>query len=128
MKSREELYQTKEYWLESIQNEIFIQLEDFMQENNLNKAGLAKELGVSRAYITQILNGEFNFSLKKLIELSLAIGKVPNLHFQDMNEFINKKEEQLAQINKNENRSSLSIAMDKRTPYKKINDASKNHK
>jgi biopolymer transport protein ExbD len=45
-----------------------------------------------------------------------------------MNEFINKKEEQLAQINKNENRSSLSIAMDKQTPYKKINDASKNHK
>lgn len=119
MKSREEIYQTKEYWLENIQNEIFIQLEDFMLENKLNKAGLAKKLGVSRAYITQVLNGEFNFSLKKLIDLSLAIGKVPNLHFQDIKKYTIEKEKQLDKISKNEPQSSFSIAMEDQVDYEK---------
>jgi transcriptional regulator with XRE-family HTH domain len=40
-----------------------------MKANNLNQGDVAKKLGVSNAYVSQILNGNFNFTLKKLIEL-----------------------------------------------------------
>ncbi|WKK75901.2 helix-turn-helix transcriptional regulator [Marivirga salinae] len=95
MKKREELYKTTEYWLENIQNDIYRHVQEYMEENNLNKAGLARELGFSRPYITQVLNGEFNFSLKKLIELSLAVGKVPIINFKMLEDFIVSKEDDL---------------------------------
>ena len=47
---------------------------------------LAKEFGVSKGYISQILNGNFNFSLSKLIELVLKIKKVPEIHFKSIDE------------------------------------------
>ena len=92
MKTREELYLTVEYWLENLQNEIFSEVHTYMDENHMNKSQLAEKLGFSRSYVTQILNGEFNFSLKKLIELSLAINKAPSLEFEDLSRFIRKKE------------------------------------
>lgn len=95
MKQREELYRTSEYWLETIQNEIFREVYQYMSDNNLNKAGFAKKMGFSRAYITQVLNGEFNFSLKKLIELSMAINKAPKVDFEDIDKFITEKENEL---------------------------------
>ena len=82
MFSNSELKQTPEYWLETIQNEIFRQVKNYMEENNLNQTQLANKLGVSKGYISQILNGNFNFTLKKLIELSIAIGVVPDLKFK----------------------------------------------
>lgn len=98
MKQRQELYKTSEYWLENIQNEIFRNVYEYMEKNNLNKAALAQELGYSRAYITQVLNGDFNFSIKKLIELSLAIGKAPRVRFQEIDNFIIEKEKELDHI------------------------------
>lgn len=82
MFSNSELKRTPEYWLETIQNEIFRQVKKYMEENKLNQTQLANKLGVSKGYISQILNGNFNFTLKKLIELSIAIGVVPDLKFK----------------------------------------------
>lgn len=95
MKKREGLYRTTEYWLENIQNDVYRHVHEYMEEKNLNKAGLARDLGFSRPYITQVLNGEFNFSLKKLIELSLAIGMAPMIKFKGIEDFISTKENDL---------------------------------
>lgn len=54
---------------------------------------MAKKMGVSNAYISQVLNGNFNFTLRKLIELGLAIGKVPRIEFVDKAEFKSSKKE-----------------------------------
>lgn len=116
MKPRNELYRTKEYWMESIQNDLYFHLATYMKENGLNKADLAKEFGVSRAYITQILNGEFNFSLKKLVELSLAIGMVPRLHFQSIAKYEKEKEAQLVQSQSEE---SMVMVMEETEKYSK---------
>ncbi|EMR00804.1 helix-turn-helix domain-containing protein [Cesiribacter andamanensis] len=83
MISREELYQTPEYWLERIQNDIFRMVHVYMEERGLNQTALARELGVSKGYISQIVNGNFNFSLTKLIELSLALGVAPKVNLQE---------------------------------------------
>jgi len=79
-----ELVQTPEYWLETIQNEIFRQVTAYLKANNLTQTQLAKQLGVSKGYISQIMEGEFNYTLKKLIEISLAIGKAPIIEFKPL--------------------------------------------
>lgn len=85
MLSKKELIQTPEYWLETIQNELYRSVMAYMEEKNINQTQLAKELGVSKGYVSQILNGNFNFTLAKLIELTLAIGLVPNLRLEHPN-------------------------------------------
>lgn len=81
MLKKEELIQTPEYWLESIQNELYKQVTAYIKREGINQSELAKRLGVSKGYISQILNGNFNYTLKKLIELSIAIEVIPNLRF-----------------------------------------------
>lgn len=59
-----------------------------MREKNLNRTKLAEEFKVSKGYITQIFNGDFDHKLSKLIELSLASNKAPLIHFVDLNDFV----------------------------------------
>jgi len=86
--------ETQEYLLTKYQNEIFRQLQEYMKVNNLTQQDMKKKMGVSSAYISQVLNGNFNFTLKKLIELGLAIGKVPKIEFVDNAEFLGLKKEE----------------------------------
>jgi transcriptional regulator with XRE-family HTH domain len=81
MLSKEELIKHPEYWMEKIQNEIYRELVTYMEKEGLNRKELAKRLGVSKGYVSQILNGDCNFSLKKLIKLALAIDKFPVFNF-----------------------------------------------
>lgn len=60
--------------LEGIQNEIFRQVEAYLEANQLTQTQFAEELGVSKGYVSQILNGNTNLSMKKLVELFLSIG------------------------------------------------------
>ncbi len=88
MITREELLKTGEYWFETIQNEIYRQVESYLRENNLTQSQFAEKLGVTKGYISQILNGNYNATLKKLIELSLAVEIAPVIDFQNLNEYI----------------------------------------
>ncbi|MEO6902446.1 MAG: helix-turn-helix transcriptional regulator [Bacteroidia bacterium] len=77
MLTKKELFKTKEYWIVEMQDEIYRQVHDYMQKNNFNQNELADRWNVSKGYISQILKGDCNFSLKKLVELSLALDKAP---------------------------------------------------
>lgn len=88
MISRKELLSSKEYWLVNFQNTLFEQVEKYLDEHHLSKTDFAKKLGVSKGYISQILNGSFDHKVSKLIELSLAIEKVPHLKLDDLDEYI----------------------------------------
>ena len=70
---REELLNSKEYWLSKIQIDLFNEVEMFMEKNNLNRTQLAEKLGVSKGYISQILNGNADHRISKLIELSYSL-------------------------------------------------------
>lgn len=59
-----------------------------MIENKLNRTQLAEKLGVSKGYITQILNGDFDHKVSKLIELALAFGKAPILEYKSLKEYL----------------------------------------
>jgi len=94
MITREELFKTEEFWLETIQNEVFRQVDAYLKDNKLTQTQFAEQLGVSKGYVSQVMKGEFNYTLKKLIEISLAIGKAPLLEFKPLAEIakVNKKE------------------------------------
>lgn len=96
MLSRKELYKTHEYWIERIQNDVFRALNNYKEENDLkNNTALADRLGVSKGYVSQIMNGNFNFSISKLVELSLQIGVAPDLELKALRDFIHEEEVRL---------------------------------
>jgi len=88
MLKHEDLIKEPDYWLETIQNEIFRQLSAYLDDHNMTQSQFAVQLGVSKGYLSQVMKGEFNYTLKKLIELSLAIGKAPVIVFKPMSEII----------------------------------------
>ena len=85
---RDELLRSNGYWIAKIQIDLYNQILDYMKNNSLNRTQLAKNLGVTKSYVTQVLNGDFNHRISKLVELSLAIGKVPKIEYEDLNQLI----------------------------------------
>ncbi len=86
--TREELLKSPNYWTSELQNELYRQIEEFMQANKMNKSQLAEYLGCSKGYITQLLNGDFDHKMSKFFELALAINKIPEFTFTDVDEYI----------------------------------------
>ncbi len=85
---RKELLHTNGYWVAQIQIELYNQLSDYMKKHHLNRSQLAEKLGVTKGYVSQILNGDFNHRLSTLVDLSLAMGKAPIIQFSDLDKII----------------------------------------
>jgi len=83
---RKELIKSREYWLTEIQLNLFNLIEDYRKKNKLNKRQLADKLGVTKGYISQILNGDFDHKISKLVDLSLAFDKAPLIHYRNLDE------------------------------------------
>lgn len=91
MITRNDLVNSKEYWMVKIQTELFAELEKYLSDNNINRTQFAEKLGVSKGYVSQVLNGDFNHSIAKLVELSLAMGKVPVINFEALDNYTMEK-------------------------------------
>lgn len=98
MLSHQELLEHPNYLLSTYQLEIYRQLSDYMAANNLKKQDIAHKLNVSKPYVSQILRGDFNFTLKKLIELGLMMNKVPYFEFIDPKEYWRREKEGTKEI------------------------------
>jgi transcriptional regulator with XRE-family HTH domain len=90
MISREELLTSKEYWISKFQIELFDEVHKYLKKNKMTQTDFAKKMGVSKGYISQILNGNFDHKLSKLIEISLFIEKAPVLKFENIKNLISK--------------------------------------
>lgn len=86
---RKELLKSKEFWIVKIQNQLYEELEKYLRENNVSKTELANKMGVSKGYISQILNGDFDYKLSKLIEIIMVMDKVPILNLENIDDCIN---------------------------------------
>lgn len=82
--TREELIQMPEYWIGQMQLALYEAAEQFMKEHHMNRTQLAAYLGVSKGYVSQLLNGDYNYSLSKLVELAIKLNCVPKLHLEPM--------------------------------------------
>ena len=45
---------------------------------------------MSKGYVSQLLNGDYDHKLSKLAELSIAFGFVPKIEFQPIDEVVNE--------------------------------------
>ena len=93
MLNHDELLKHPNYLLTTYNLEIYKQLAEYMKENKLKKKDVAKGLGFSQAYVSQIFAGKFNFTLKKIVELGLYVGKVPYLEYITPEEYWRRKKE-----------------------------------
>jgi predicted XRE-type DNA-binding protein len=86
---RKTILNQPEYWIESINAEIYNLLINFMEEKKLKKQDLAAFLGISAGRVSQLLNdGECNFNINTLIEISLKLETFPVLKFENQQNFI----------------------------------------
>lgn len=86
--TRTELLSSKGYWIAKIQMDLYQQITAYMDQNDINRTQLAERLGVTKGYVSQVLNGDFDHKISKLVDLALLMGKVPQLTFVDVNEYI----------------------------------------
>lgn len=91
----EKILSEPSYWIEGVNGDLYNAIMEYMEENNLTKTETAKILGMSKGRLSQILNcGNSNFTIKKLIEISIKVGKYPVFELNDKKSYIN-------QLNKN---------------------------
>ncbi|MBO4817230.1 MAG: helix-turn-helix transcriptional regulator [Bacteroidales bacterium] len=86
--NRKELLKSEGYWIAKLQTGLYRELISFMKKTHKNSSQLAEYLGCSKGYISQLLNGNFDHKLSKLVKLSLAIGKAPIIEYKDISEYI----------------------------------------
>jgi len=79
--THEELILSPEYIIAKIQIDLYNQVKQYMVENHINQTQLAEKLGVSKGYISQVLNGDYDHRISKMVNLALAVGSVPNINF-----------------------------------------------
>ena len=70
----EEAERRPEYWEEGAILDFTEALHVAMDEQGMTRAELARRLGTSQAYITRVLSGNANFTLKTMSKLAFALG------------------------------------------------------
>lgn len=88
--NRKEVLKSPEYWTAKTQIELYNQAKSFMKETGRNQTQLADYLGVSKGYISQLLNGDYEHRLSKFFELSLAFGVIPQINFIPVEKYISE--------------------------------------
>lgn len=90
---RQELLKTREYWTEKIKLDLFQIVSTYRKENNLTVEKLANKLGVTKGYVSQVLNGDFDHKISKLVELAMACDVVPIIKFEPITQYIQDDED-----------------------------------
>ena len=95
--TRKEILEMPEYWIANIQVSLYDCAARFMQENEMNRTQLAEYLGVSKGYVSQLLNGDYDHKISKLVDLALKFGFVPKIEFKKFQDYV--LEDSISQIN-----------------------------
>ena len=89
---RKDILKEPAYWITLIQTELYNCAMNFMKRTGKNRTQLAEHLNVSKGYVTQLLSGDYNYSLTKLVETCMAFGYVPKVSFTSLEEEIYREE------------------------------------
>lgn len=88
--TREEILKSPSYWTAMIQIALYNCAERFMAQSGKNRTQLAEHLGVTKGYVTQLLDGDYDHRLSKMVKLALAFGYVPQVTFVSVDKIIEK--------------------------------------
>jgi transcriptional regulator with XRE-family HTH domain len=71
-----------EYWVEGAAIELTENIVREMEKQGVNRATLADRIGAKAPYITRVLRGDHNFTLRKMVEIARALKCELRLHLQ----------------------------------------------
>lgn len=80
----DDLENDPEYKAESISIDLAIKINEKMNEKKISRAELAKKLKVSKAYISQALQGKNNMTLLTICKIGAALDLDPKVLFEDI--------------------------------------------
>ena len=69
-----ELKKSPEFLAESLAFNLSLEMKKRMKEAGLSQTALARRLGVSKAYVSQVLAGKTNFTILSLTKIAKALG------------------------------------------------------
>lgn len=78
-KKRMRLYQ-QEYLIMQVTERIC----ELMEHNSVSRSDLARKLGTTKGYITQLLDGRANMTLRKLADVCMALGMAAELQTREL--------------------------------------------
>lgn len=76
------------YWLTDIQHQLQEAVRKYLKEQGLTQQQFAERMGVNQSYISQILNGQFDHRISRMIAIYLAIEQVPFISTRPLQEVI----------------------------------------
>lgn len=71
------------YWIEKIKLDFAIELDKCRRDLDMTADEFAKELGVSRAYMSKLFRGDVNLTIKSMVKLARAVGARISLSAHD---------------------------------------------
>lgn len=74
-----EVRQTPEYQFENLVVDITEDICEIMEAKGMSRADLARELGKSRAWVTKVLRGDQNLTLKTVVDVFWSLGYKLNM-------------------------------------------------
>jgi transcriptional regulator with XRE-family HTH domain len=75
----EEFKDDADFYAEQLILDLTERIVAVMKEMHLNRSDLAKRLGVSKAFVTKLLNGNPNMTLKTMASLAKSLGCLINI-------------------------------------------------
>ena len=70
-----------DYLYAKLITDIAFQLEDAIAQEGITQTELAQRLGVSKSYVTRILNGQPNMTIRTLVKFANALNRKVSLQF-----------------------------------------------
>jgi len=90
--------QSSEYWEELFNLELIDDISKIMKSNKISQTKLACLLGTSEAYVSKILNGNLNLSIKSISRLAFALKSAPHIHIAPLDVIVEWKERRSSDI------------------------------
>lgn len=82
----------KSYWIEKLNSSLYNAIVNYKEQNNLKQKDLAELFDVSKGRVSQILNtGDINFSMEKIVDISLKIGVYPDFNFESKEDYFERE-------------------------------------
>jgi len=71
------------YWVEKLKLDFALELDRRRRVLNMTGTEFAKELGVSRAYVSKVFRGDANLTIESMVKIARAAGARVNLSMVD---------------------------------------------
>ncbi len=73
-----------DYHFEGLQFDVMEQMLEIMEQKNVSNSQMAKKLKCSSAYITKLLKGDQNLTIRKLFDIGWALGQKLEVKYKPM--------------------------------------------